>query len=168
MKKELRKELLQKRSLLTCEEVNKRSDKIVDIIVNSKEFIKAKKIGIYSPIRNEVNILKLMDYKECYLPKVDGINMDFYSPKDGLNKGSFDVYEPINNEKIDKNELDIIYIPVVGVSKSLYRIGYGKGFYDRYLKDYKGLKIVVCYDFQIVDKEFNEIHDVKLDQIIKG
>lgn len=166
MKKELRIKLLKQRKALNSLDVSNISDKIVNIIMESKDFQKAKKIGIYYPINNEISLLKLMDKKECYLPKTNGLDMDFYSPIDGLELGSFNVMEPISTNAINKNELDIIYIPVVGVSKSLYRIGYGKGYYDRYLKDYNGLKIAVAFDFQVVDEEFNEEFDVRLDEII--
>lgn len=170
MKKQLRKKLLDLRKSISSEEVKGRSNTIINKIRLSEEYKNSKIIGIYSPIKNEVDLLELFnDNKTICLPRVSGDEMDFYivnSIKD-LHLGSFNVLEPNYDLKIiDKNKMDIIYTPCVGMSKDLYRIGYGKGFYDKYLKDYKGLKIATCYSFQIVDEKFNDEYDVRMDKII--
>lgn len=170
MKKQLRKNLLDLRKSISSEEVKNRSDIIVNKIRLSKEYNDSKIIGLYSPIKNEVDLLELFnDNKIICLPRVCGDKMDFYivNSINDLHLGAFNVLEPnYDLELIDKNKMDIIYTPCVGMSIDLYRIGYGKGFYDKYLRDYNGLKIAVCYSFQIVEEKFNDEYDVRMDKII--
>ena len=63
-------------------------------------------------------------------------------------------------------DVDVVIVPLVGCDKNLNRIGFGKGFYDRFLKDKKAYKIGVCYDFQVVDNLTVNEWDVKLNKII--
>lgn len=170
MKREIRKKLLEKRSKLSKFDITNFSENIVKKIKNSQIFKESKIIGLYCPIRNEVDLIPLFnENKTICLPRVFGDDMEFFIVKslNDLHLGSFNVLEPNDNlEKIEKNMMDVIYVPCVGVSNDGYRIGYGKGFYDRYLKDYNNKKIAVCYNFQIVNDAFQENHDVKLDEII--
>lgn len=171
MKNILRKELIAKRKNLSPSFVEEYSQKIIQKILQMPDFEKFKRIGIYYPIQNEVNLLRLFEgTKQICLPRVLGMDMDFFwveDPKKDLHLGSFKVMEPNENlTKVDKNSMDVIFVPLVGINPKKYRIGYGKGFYDRYLKDFLGQKIGVCYPFQIVDEDFQEEFDVMLDDYI--
>lgn len=172
MKKELRKKLLNIRKELSKLEVSNYSKNIINKIKNSQEFKDAKVIGLYYPIKNEVDLLELLKENKAYcFPRVLGDEMDFYlvNSLDDFHLGAFNVLEPnFDLKKIEKNEMDIIYIPCVGMSNKGYRIGYGKGYYDKYLKNYQNRKIAVCYNFQIVDESFEEEFDVRVDEIISN
>lgn len=170
MKNNIRKSLLELRRSLSEDEVKNKSKIIVEKIRKTDSYKASKVVGLYCPIKNEVDLLELFnDSKTICLPRVCGNDMEFYivNSLNDLHLGAFNVLEPnFDLKKVDKNDMDIIYVPCVGMSKDLYRIGYGKGFYDRYLNDYKGLKIAVCYRNQIVEDVYNEPHDVRLDDII--
>ena len=78
------------------------------------------------------------------------------------------ILEPIDDSIVIKKDIDLIIVPGAVFDKDFNRIGYGGGYYDRYLEDiaYKNNKVVLAYDFQIVDKIEKEEHDVKVDIII--
>ena len=64
--------------------------------------------------------------------------------------------------------MDIIVIPALAVDKHYHRLGYGGGFYDRFLKDFTGLKIVCIPSQLIVDNIFPEEHDISFDMLISA
>ncbi len=85
---------------------------------------------------------------------------------DTLKHGAYGIYEPKECIPVAINEIDAALIPGIAFSKNGGRLGFGKGYYDRFLSDFRGLKIGICYDFQVTDTLPTEIHDVKMDLII--
>lgn len=81
-------------------------------------------------------------------------------------KGAYGIREPIKTHAIAINDIDTAVIPGVAFSKSGDRLGFGKGYYDRFLADFKGVKLGICYDFQVLDTLPTAPHDVKMDTII--
>ena len=65
-----------------------------------------------------------------------------------------------------KNNIDLIIVPALCCDKNGYRLGYGGGYYDRFLKDYKGIKVVCLPKQLIFDTIYHEVHDIKMDYII--
>lgn len=149
-----------------------RDSNIISKIINLDVFKKSQNIGIYYPINNEVNILnifKIIKNKNYYLPKVMNNEIIYLYLEDmnNLIKDKFNIYVPNNNKIIIKNDLDLIIVPGLSFNKDNYRIGYGKGYYDRFLKDYNNYKIGVTYKEFINDfKEEN--HDIKFNLVISG
>ena len=72
----------------------------------------------------------------------------------------------VNGRDVNINDCDIILIPGLAYNVYGYRLGRGKGFYDRALKDYQGIKIGVVCDDNIIDEHFEEAHDVKVDYLV--
>lgn len=94
-----------------------------------------------------MDIFRPFKHLSVYLPVVtSNTDMEFVKYEDNLQKGSFGVLEPVGTF-IDKNLMDVIVVPMVGFNHTI-RMGYGKGYYDRYLKDFCGLKIGVAFDIQ--------------------
>ena len=132
---------------------------------------KFKNIGIYYPIGSEINIMDIIkEYpnKKFYLPITrDEISFIEYKYNDELISAKFHTKEPIGIIT-PRDEIECFIIPCVAISKDHKRLGYGKGYYDRYLNGYKGYKIGIIY------KELNNLdfktdsYDVKLDLIIEG
>lgn len=128
-------------------------------------------IGLYYPIGKEIDLMKLLNFypdKTFYLPITrDEIAFIKYSLNDQLIAGPFNTKEPVG-DIVDRDEVECFIIPCVAISKDKQRIGYGKGYYDRYLEGYQGLKIGVCYknsvDLDIICDEY----DVVLDYVIAG
>lgn len=106
--------------------------------------------------------------KKVALPKVDGDEMDFY-PVESLTDvkpGYFGILEPVTTKKVEVNQ-GFMTVPGVAFTKEGYRMGYGKGFYDRYLERFP--KIYTCglaYECQLVEHLPIEPHDKKLDELI--
>ena len=82
-----------------------------------------------------------------------------------LEKGNFEIMEPKDSCK-KAEKIDCVLIPTVGISKSGVRLGYGKGYYDRFLSLIDAVKISLTYSKQIVKSIPNDSHDVKIDWII--
>ena len=87
------------------------------------------------------------------------------APLEKLEKGSFEIMEPKDScEKAKK--IDCVLIPTVGASKLGARLGYGKGYYDRFLSSTDAVKISLTYSKQIVKSIPNDSHDIKIDWIV--
>ena len=81
-------------------------------------------------------------------------------------KSHYGILEPVNAKIIDKNEIDMIIVPMVAFDAQRHRMGHGKGYYDRYLKDYQGMKIGVAFECQKFPQLDVYPHDIPMDLII--
>ena len=105
--------------------------------------------------------------KNIYLPVVDGDELRIRKyDKELLKKGSYDILEPQGEDLRDLSVIDLVIVPGVSFDKKGNRLGRGKGYYDRLLKNIKAVKIGICYNFQRADKIPADEHDVPLDGII--
>ncbi len=174
MKNELRKTGLEKRNKMSQNEVKELSNQIIKQIKNKFDLNLYHTLAFYMPLGNEVDLRPLMDElitlnKIIVVPKVfDRFTMDFYQIQTTLDvhTGKFKVLEPNSNKKIPKNEIDIIFIPGIHFSYQNNRLGYGAGYYDRYLKDYDHVKIGVCFSFQHIPLIPADSYDIPMDWII--
>lgn len=171
MKNAIRKTMLDLRSELNFDEKKLRDQHIIEQIESHEKFINAKTVAIFYPMKSEIDLLKLLTHDKIFLfPRVNKRKLDFliYNEQTVFSKSGFGVLEPIGNN-IYKSTIDLMLVPALAISPALDRIGYGKGYYDSYIRenDIK-YKIGVIYDFQEV-KEINSTSmDQKLDQYIKG
>lgn len=166
-KAELRKALLVKRDSL--------KDISLTIIRQIKDLkiLDGKKIvGIYYPLKGEIDVTALVnmypDIRFCF-PKTED-EISFYEENDlsNFHEAKFRVMEPNSFKHILRDEIDLFIVPCVGITKDKQRIGYGKGYYDRYLKGYLGKKIGVCYkELSNLDFKCDE-WDLYLDYVIVG
>lgn len=145
------------------------SRKVLDDIIASRILDKYQHIGIYYPIGKEMNLMPLVDIykdKNFYLPITrDEISFVEYKKNDILVDGPFKTKEP-QGDIIKRDNIECFIIPCVAISNH-QRIGYGKGYYDRYLKDYQGTIIGICYKDSIFDCEMDEF-DCKIDILLVG
>ena len=135
----------------------------------------SKIIGGYYPYNYEVDAIKILEKfeklgYEISLPKIkNNSQMDFFrwSPKDPLSINKYGIPEPISNLICYP---DILLVPLVAYDKYLNRIGYGGGFYDRYIKRLKKRKKIItiglAYSFQKVKKIITNRYDTKLDFVV--
>ncbi|MGI6782499.1 MAG: 5-formyltetrahydrofolate cyclo-ligase [Acholeplasmataceae bacterium] len=167
-KKEVRNLVLNKRLSLSQEIISLQSDSIIKLIRQDKNYQTSQKIGIYLPIKGEVDVRRLLtDDKIFCVPKVVGSEMIF--TKIDLNTkyhtGKYNILEPINTELII--EIDYLIVPSVAIYNN-YRLGFGGGYYDKYLSQSRPKHVVgVIYDFQEVPFEL-DAHDQPLDYYFKG
>lgn len=117
-----------------------------------------------SEARTDLIIERLLkENKRVYLPRVEGKDMLPVLYGGGFKKGAFGIWEPLGDPF--GGEADITVIPLLAVNGRGFRIGYGGGFYDRYLKDKNTKKVGMGYGFQLSDFE-EEPFDVPLDWFV--
>lgn len=166
-KKELRRSLLVKRDSLKDISLT-----ILECIKELGILEKVNTIGIYYPLKGEINVLPIMDMykdKRYFFPKTEE-DISFYEERDinNFHEAKFHVMEPNSCNLIERDKIDLFIVPCVGITKDNQRIGYGKGYYDRYLNGYKGITIGVCYK-ELADLDFKcDEWDLRLDYVIKG
>ena len=146
---------------------------IIKILKKRKQ--KKKIIGGYYPYNHEVNVVPLLEKFEksnyiISLPKIgknSSMNFFVWSTNDPLNINKYGIPEPIANRMIFP---DILLVPLVAYDKNFNRVGYGGGFYDRYIKRTKKIKniltIGLAFSYQKVKKIPIEKNDIKIDFII--
>ncbi len=171
-KKSLRSLLLEKRDNTSFDFMKIVSVKMQKGLKKINVFRNAKKIGAYYPIGSEIltqDIIQelLSNGKDVFLPKVIGENIEFRKIADfsSLEKGSFDIMEPKDGCQIDNN-LDVVLVPTVGISPIGVRLGYGHGFYDRFLSEHKTITISLTFEKQIVKNIPKSEHDIIIDWIV--
>lgn len=166
MKNALRDVIKQMRRAYSFENTN---NQIVKNLINSSVYQKSKNIMLYYPLKYEVNLLEILkdDTKSFYLPKIikDEMLCCPYKVGDELILSSFKTKEPLTMSA-DKNTIDLVIVPALCCDKNNFRLGYGKGYYDRFLKDFKGNTIVCIPKDFIVDTVYPENHDIKIKYII--
>lgn len=177
-KKVLRNKILEIRDSLNNNEKELMDNKIFNELINTDLYKRSINIFIYISFSNEINTRNIIekafkDKKNVFIPKVYKDDKLMKAIKlnsiDELKKNSMGILEQIDDSNyIEKENIDLIVVPGVVFDKECNRIGYGGGYYDRYLKDIKSKKnkIALAYDLQIVDKIESEVHDIKVDYII--
>jgi len=170
-RKSLRNLLLEKRDNTSFDLMKIASDKIQKRLKKIYAFKNAQKIGVYYPIGSEImtqNIIQelISEGKDVFLPKVIGEKIEFRKITDfsSLEKGNFDIMEPKEGCPAD-NSLDVILVPTVGISQSGVRLGYGHGFYDRFLAENKTVTISLTLEKQIIKNIPRLEHDMIMDWI---
>jgi 5-formyltetrahydrofolate cyclo-ligase len=180
-KKLLRRETLKKREALGIQRACEKSSVIMKKLMGLPEFKKAKFIMCYLDFRNEVATADFINKclqlgkrvavplitteknneKTMHACEVENIDRD-------LDRGNFGILEPITDRPVDAALIDMAVIPGVGFDMSLNRLGFGKGFYDRFMPLLRNdcLKAGIAYDIQIVDKIPVSEFDFKMDLVI--
>jgi len=171
-KKSLRNRLLEQRDNTSHDLLKIASGKIQKKINKVFAFKNATKIGAYYPIGSEIftqDIIQelLSNGKEVYLPKVIGNDLEFRKISDfsSLETGSFDIMEP-KEDCPTNNELDVILVPTVGISQTGVRLGYGHGFYDRFLAKHNTVTISLTLEKQVVKNIPKSEHDIIMNWIV--
>ena len=173
MKNRLKESILEKRNSLAKEEIKEKSIQIQKSLFNLDSYKKAKIIMFFVSFNSEVSthdmIKEALNNKTVIVPKVVGheiepsVIIDF----DNLVTGKFGILEPIELMKIAYKNIDLVLVPGIAFDGHGHRIGYGFGYYDKFLKKVpKAVKIGLAFDFQIVDKLPVEPHDVAVDLIV--
>ncbi len=163
MKEIIRKQMILKRKSLDRQIKIRYDQSLKKKIRYDQDFIKAKVIAFYIPMDDEVDILDIYQENKIFLiPRVDKCGMVFvkYDKNIKLKKTKFGTLEPSKALEIYQGKIDYMIIPALAVSKDLNRIGYGKGYYDQYIKNNRPTKIVgTIYPFQEIDfiaKDFDQ------------
>jgi 5-formyltetrahydrofolate cyclo-ligase len=138
---------------------------IVDKLFQDDKYISSSNILAYYPLRGEIDIKVVLNDKTIYLPFFEQLAIGEY--KQGVRKIGDKYVEPLKKIDPSKVNIDLIIMPGIAFSREGTRLGYGKGWYDKFLgKNYKQVfKIGLCpYDHII--SIINEDHDIKVNRII--
>ena len=167
------------RNSLNATEIKEYSTKIYKKLIQTSEYAEAEKILIYCSIGSEVNTEKIINHaintgKTVAIPKTFPDRIAFYEIKNLQNTklSKMNIPEPIINkisQQITPCEKTLIIIPGLCFDKRGNRIGYGGGYYDKYLAqhaDKKHKKIGLCYEIQIAETVCADAHDIKVDKVI--
>ncbi len=172
-KKLTRTAIKEKRYALRESEVQSLSQECVSKVLQFPELLEARTVCIYMPTGNEIDTSAIIQYclenqKRVAAPRIEGDTMDFYYFQSivDLKQGAYDIWEPTGTERVTDEE-SVVIMPGVAFDLDCNRIGYGKGYYDKYLSKHpKMKKIALAYEFQIVGKIKREIHDIRPEMIV--
>lgn len=177
-KDELRKIYLSKRKALSAHELSQLSKQLCDLFFLSVELSKIKILHIYLPIesKQEPDTWLIMDRLineypaiQLSIPKVDNEKMEsfFYEGNHQLEKNHWGILEPAYGVFTPPEKIDLIVVPLLAFDLHGHRVGYGRGFYDRFLKTCRPDSIKIGLSlFDPVDAiEFNQ-HDVLLNHCL--
>ncbi|MEX0722787.1 MAG: 5-formyltetrahydrofolate cyclo-ligase [Gracilimonas sp.] len=176
-KQDLRDQVLSKREAYSLEEWQRKSDQILRLFLGLDEYKNAEVVHSYVSIneRREVCTDQLIeelfqDDKKAVVPIVnftdETLSHSVIHSLEDLERNQWGVREPKEPEFIGVSELDIIIVPMAAADRSGNRLGYGKGFYDRFLQKANALKVGFVFDEFLFDEIPVEEFDVKLDVII--
>lgn len=185
-KRKIRQEFLKKRNNLSQDEIKSKSEKIEKELFSLPEFQRAKTVMFYVSFRSEVetekmtrNALKLK--KKIVIPVVHGekiVVSEIKNLKKELTKGSFGIKEPKKEfrRRVNQKEIDLVVVPGVVFDKRGGRLGYGRGYYDRFLRSKSIISrmshsrqcalIGLAFDLQIARKIPLVKGDMKVDKIV--
>ncbi len=179
-KRTLRKDMLKKRNSMTSHEVESQSKIIISKLVNLDEFKSSENIMIYLSYKNEVDTNLLLDIcleesKKVIVPLcIEGENRmipcEIKDPKKELQENSMGIKEPHKElaREVNVKSIDLVIVPGVVFDLKGNRIGFGGGYYDRFLKLATNAKsIALCYDYQIIDNYIPaEDFDISMEKVI--
>lgn len=173
MKAELRKQVLQEMKALSQEQKQAMDRALTERFLNHPLYQEAHNIATYLSFPHEFQTQELIkqalkDGKKVLIPKTyPKGRMDFvvYDPQQ-LVKTSFGLLEPEGElTVVDRSQIDVIHVPGLAFTTEGYRIGYGGGYYDRYLATYKSHTISTLYPFQIQEFIPNH-HDIPVQEVL--
>ncbi|WP_037593142.1 5-formyltetrahydrofolate cyclo-ligase [Sporosarcina sp. D27] len=177
MKTIIRKNCLLKLKNMSADEYKRKSDCIRLRFLETAEFIKAETVAITMSRSTEVQTRTIIEAcwklgKNVVVPKCnpEQKTMDFkkITSFQQLETVYLDLQEPnpFITESVNKFEIDLLIVPGVVFTKEGYRIGYGGGYYDRYLSTYTGETVALAFELQLVDQLPIESHDIPVKKII--
>lgn len=174
-KKDIRAEVKRYRREASAQEIKENSDRICEAFLSLPEYKEADTVFAYMDCKNEVQTMKvikqcLRDKKTVAVPKVFGEIMKYYAiaSKDDLEEGYFGIREP-KHELLPEivAEDGLMIMPGVAFDVARHRVGYGGGFYDRYLEAHPQMKaIAFAFEFQIFSEVPFECFDRMPEKII--
>ncbi|MDO4563293.1 MAG: 5-formyltetrahydrofolate cyclo-ligase [Clostridia bacterium] len=132
-----------------------------------KSYAAAKRVMIYLPIKGEADVTELLaDDKEFFVPVTRNGKILAAEYSDDTVEGEFGVRVPVNPQFAEPESIDAVIVPGVAFDEAKNRIGYGKGYYDAFLRNIRAVKIGAAFDCQIVDSLPVHAGDVGMDFVV--
>jgi len=178
LKSDARKELLAKRKNLTASDCLKWDDLLL-IQFQKLDFSNVQTVANFYPLenKNEPNSLLFAKYLKTMVPDIQMVypvvntvtsTIEFYKESETVRFNEWGIAEPISTELVESNSIDAVIVPLIGFDLRGQRIGYGKGFYDKYFENYPKHRprIGVCYFEPLSNIEDTHEFDVPLTHCI--
>ena len=173
-KKELRAMIRQRKRAMTESEIAEKSDLLKERFCASRAYQSANAIYFYLPYNQEVRTVPMVqqawaDGKKVAVPKIYGDEMKFLWIMDmsQVATGYCGIPEPIEDEPIADDPRALVLMPGMAFDPQGHRVGYGGGFYDRFLElEPEHPTLALCYDFQVLPHLETEEHDIPVDCVI--
>ena len=173
-KKQLRRMIRERKRAMTEAEIQSRSEALAQLLYASEAYRNAKTIYGYLPYNQEVRTVPMLeqalrDGKRVAVPKVFGDEMKFLYLQDltQVAKGYAGIPEPIADEPVAEDKTALVLMPGLAFDPKGHRIGYGGGFYDKFLAaEPNHPTLALCYEFQLLPKLETEEHDIPVDVVL--
>ena len=173
-KQELRKAIRARKRAMTGEKIHTRSAALCRKFLQTEEYRRARTLYGYLPYNQEVRTEAILeqamaDGKKVAVPKVYGDEMKFIYLEDltQVEKGYSGIPEPIADHPVAEDESALVLMPGLAFDPQGHRIGYGGGFYDKFLsREPNHPTVALCYEFQVVEKLETEEFDIPVDTVI--
>lgn len=170
-KNDIRIRIRAHKNLLDDNEKSSAAEAVFSLLERTAAFMMSERILLYHSLPDELSTRSFIDKwhekKSFFLPRVNGVNLEIlpYS-KSRLHLGAFNIEEPEGEDVCDIDGIDMVIVPAIAYDRRGNRVGRGKGYYDRLLRDTRAIKVGVAYHFQLVDDIDAEPHDVAVDYVI--
>ncbi|MCF7932476.1 MAG: 5-formyltetrahydrofolate cyclo-ligase [Acholeplasmataceae bacterium] len=169
MKQAIRMSMKALRASLSEADIKAHSEAIIQQIEALPYFDDLLVIGSYMAFNNEIDLSALVHPDAVIVyPKVDGDHMHFIHPQtpDAFSRSPFGVMEPTKGVIMD-DVIDLLLVPALAISSDCHRIGYGKGYYDRFLKTNRPKHVIgVIHDIQRIESIDSGPDDQRLDMVL--
>lgn len=173
-KRELRRMIREKKRAMTADQIAEKSHRLGALFADSALYRQASSVYGYLPYNQEVRTVPMLeqalrDGKRVAVPKVYGDEMRFIWLTDltMVEKGYSGIPEPIADGPVADDETALVLMPGLAFDPQGHRIGYGGGFYDKFLAREPGHPTVaLCYDFQMLEELETEAFDVPVDLVL--
>lgn len=173
-KKELRRYIREKKRAMTEAEIEEKSRRLGELFLATEAYRKADTIYGYLPYNQEVRTVPMLeqalrDGKRVAVPKCYGDEMRFIYLTDltRVEKGYAGIPEPVEDGPVAQDRTALVLMPGLAFDREGHRIGYGGGFYDKYLSAEPGHPtLALCYDFQMLPELETEEFDIPVDCVL--
>ena len=173
-KDELRRAIRARKRAMTEEEITEKSVRLGQLFRASHWYQEADTIYGYLPYNQEVRTVPMLeqalkDGKKVAVPKVYGDEMKFLYLDDltKVSKGYAGIPEPIADGPVADDETALVLMPGLAFDPQGHRIGYGGGFYDKFLAaEPNHPTLALCYEFQLLPELDTEEHDIPVDTVL--
>ena len=172
-KKELRAKVRAQKRAMTEEQIVRKSQALAEQFVRSEAYRNAKSIYGYLPYNQEVRTVPMLeqaqkDGKRVAVPKCYDDEMRFIWLDDltRVEKGYAGIPEPIDDSPVADDPTALVLMPGMAFDPQGHRIGYGGGFYDKFLAKESHPTLALCYDFQVFDSLETEEFDIPVDCVL--
>jgi 5-formyltetrahydrofolate cyclo-ligase len=173
-KQALRKQIRDQKRAMTEDEIDLASARLGELFAATELYRAANTIYGYLPYNQEVRTIPMLeqairDGKRVAVPKVYGEEMRFIyvTDFDGMEKSDFGIPEPVSDGPVADDPTALVLMPGLAFDKDGHRVGYGGGFYDKFLEaDPNHPTVALCYDFQVLPQIPVDDYDIPVDLVL--